>query len=56
LQHFFDTDNPRISLIELVDVQHRISEILGTATDVMTRASRHPMIRHSIEPEAVRNF
>jgi uncharacterized protein len=34
---FFDTDNPRFSLIELVDVQDRVSDILGTETDVMTR-------------------
>ena len=53
---FFDTDNPRFSLIELVDVQDRVTDILGTETDVMTRASLHPMLRHSIEAEAVRVF
>jgi hypothetical protein len=34
-----DTDNPRFSLVELVDVQERVSDILGLETDVMTRAS-----------------
>jgi hypothetical protein len=53
---FFDTDNPRFSLIELVDVQERVSDILGTETDVMTRASLHPMLRPRIEAEALRVF
>jgi predicted nucleotidyltransferase len=53
---FFDTDNPRFNLIELVDVQDRVSDILGTGTDVMTRASLHPMLRDRIEAEALRVF
>ena len=53
---FFDTDNPRFSLIELVDVQEQVSEILGTETDVMTRASLHPLLRPQIEAEALRVF
>lgn len=53
---FFDTDNPRFSLIELVDVQERVHDILGTESDVMTRASLHPMLRPRIEAEALRIF
>jgi uncharacterized protein len=53
---FFDTDNPRFSLIELVDIQDRVSEILGTDTDIMTRASLHPMLRPAIEAQALRVF
>jgi len=53
---FFDTDNPRFSLIEWVDVQERVSAILGTECDVMTRASLHPMLRPRIEAEAERVF
>jgi predicted nucleotidyltransferase len=53
---FFDTDNPRFSLIELIDIQEQVSDILGTETDVMTRASLHPMLRPQIEAEAVRVF
>jgi predicted nucleotidyltransferase len=53
---FFDTNNPRFSLIELVDVQERVSAILGTQCDVMTRASLHPMLRARIEAEAQRVF
>jgi predicted nucleotidyltransferase len=53
---FFDTGNPRFSLIELVDVQDRVADILGVASDVMTRASLHPMLRPAIEAEALRVF
>ncbi|MSP02847.1 MAG: DNA polymerase III subunit beta [Acetobacteraceae bacterium] len=53
---FFDTDNPRFSLIELVDVQEHVSGILGSECDVMTRASLHPMLRPRIEAEARRVF
>lgn len=53
---FFDTDNPRFSLIELVDVQERVNAILGTESDVMTRASLHPLLRPQIEAEALRVF
>jgi predicted nucleotidyltransferase len=53
---FFDTNNPRFSLIELVDVQEKVSDILGAETDVMTRASLHPMLRTRIEAEALRVF
>ncbi len=53
---FFDTDNPRFSLIELVDVQERVHDILGAESDVMTRESLHPMLRPRIEAEALRIF
>jgi predicted nucleotidyltransferase len=53
---FFDTDNPRFSLIELVDVQERVNAILGVQADVMTRASLHPMLRSRIEADALRVF
>jgi len=53
---FFDTDNPRFSLIELVDVQECVQDILGRESDVMTRASLHPMLRPQIEAEALRVF
>ncbi len=53
---FFDTDNPRFSLIELIDVQECVNAILGVRSDVMTRASLHPMLRSRIEAEALRVF
>jgi predicted nucleotidyltransferase len=53
---FFDTDNPRFSLVELIDIQEQVRDILGTETDVMTRASLHPMLRARIEADALRVF
>ncbi len=53
---FFDTDDPRFSLIELVDVQERVNVILGVESDVMTRASLHPLLRPQIEAKALRVF
>ena len=53
---FFETDKRRFSLIELVDVQERVSGILGVEADVMTRASLHPLLRDRIETEALRVF
>jgi len=53
---FFDTDDPKFSLIELVEVQEQINAILGIESDVMTRASLHPMLRGEIEAEALRVF
>lgn len=53
---FFETDDPRFSLIELVDVQGRVAAILNAESDVMTRASLHPMLRPRIEAEAIRVF
>ena len=53
---FFDTEDPRFSLIELVDVQERVNQILGVESDVMTRESLHPMLRPRIEAEALRVF
>ncbi len=53
---FFDTENPKFSLIELVDVKDRVGAILGGRTDVMTRESLHPKLRAVIEAEALRVF
>jgi uncharacterized protein len=50
---FLDIGDPRFSLIELVDVKESIDLILGIETDVMTRASLHPMLKEQIEAEAV---
>jgi predicted nucleotidyltransferase len=53
---FFDTDNPKFSLIELVDLRERVNAILGVNSDVMTRGSLHPLLRRQIEAEALRVF
>jgi uncharacterized protein len=53
---FFDDDDPKFSLVELVRVKDRINAILRARADVMTRDSLHPMLRERIEASAVRIF
>lgn len=53
---FFETTDSRFSLIELIDLRERVEAILGTATDVTTRGSLHPLLRQQIEAEALRVF
>lgn len=50
---FFEYDDPKFSLVELVRVKNRISESLGIDADVMTRDSPHPMLKERIEGAAV---
>ena len=53
---FFDYDNPKFSLVELVRVKDRVNAILGVDADVMTRDSLHPMLKKRIEASALRVF
>jgi len=53
---FFDFDDPRFSLVELVTLQQRLSEILTARADVTSRGSLHPSLRPAIESSAVRVF
>ena len=53
---FFDYNNPRFSLLHLVDVQDSLRQILGGKVDVMTRDGLHPRLRDRIEASAVRVF
>jgi uncharacterized protein len=53
---FFDYDNPRFSLVELVRVKDRVNAILGVNADIMTRDSLHPMLKERIEASAIRLF
>jgi len=53
---FFDYDDPKFSLIELVRVGRLISEILGAPADIMTRDSLHPALKERIERSAIRVF
>jgi uncharacterized protein len=50
---FFDTADPKFSLIELIDLKDRIEAILGIEADIMSRASLHPMLRSRIEAESL---
>ena len=53
---FFDFDDPRFSLVELVALKDRIGELLHAPADVMSRGSIHPRLRSSIEGSALRVF
>jgi uncharacterized protein len=53
---FFDHQRGRLGLYELMDVKQRAQEILGRRTDIMTRASLHPVLREQIEKTAQRIF
>jgi len=53
---FFDHQKGRLGLYELMDVKERTQEILGRSTDIMTRASLHPVLRERIEETALRVF
>lgn len=53
---FFDFEDPRFSIIELIALQARISQLLGARADVMSRGSLHPRVRTSIEGSAVQVF
>ena len=45
---FVEYDRDRFGLIELVGVQHRVSEVLGRPVDVTTRDGLHPSFRETI--------
>ena len=53
---FFDHRKGGLGLYELMDVKQKAQEILGTKTDIMTRASLHPLLREQIEKAAQRIF
>lgn len=53
---FFDHQRGRLGLYELMDVKQKAQEILGRRTDIMTRASLHPVLREQIEKTAQRVF
>lgn len=53
---FFDFTDPRFSLVELVTLQDRVTELLHTRADVMSRGSLHPRLRPSIEGSAIQVF
>jgi uncharacterized protein len=53
---FFDHAKGQLGLYELMDVKERALKILGRRTDIMTRASLHPVLREKIEETALRVF
>ncbi len=53
---FFDYEEGKFGLFDLMDVQAYASRILGRAADVMTRDSIHKVLRPRIEASALRVF
>jgi predicted nucleotidyltransferase len=53
---FFDHPRGALSLLRLMDVRDAAARILGHSTDVMTRASLHPVLRPQIEASALQVF
>jgi len=53
---FFDYDEGKFSLFDLMDVKDAAARILGRKTDIMTRDSIHRVLRERIEATAVPVF
>ena len=53
---FFDYQNGKLGVYELMDVKAYAASILGRKTDIMTRDSLHKTLREAIEATAVRVF
>ena len=53
---FFDYQEGKFGLFDLMDVKEYTSQILGLEADVMTRDSIHKVLRPRIEASALRVF
>ena len=53
---FFDNNDPKFSIVELVRIKNMIEETLGSHADVMTRDSIHPRLRSFVEASSLRIF
>lgn len=53
---FFDYDDPKFSLFDVMRVEERLSEILGGKVDAMTRDGVHRRILKDVEAEAIPVF
>jgi uncharacterized protein len=53
---FYEYDDPTFNLLDVVRVQERLSEMLGTKVHAMTRDSVHRRIRKRVEAEAIQVF
>jgi predicted nucleotidyltransferase len=51
---FVDYDSARFSFVELIQLRKRLSDILGRSADLTTRAGLHPLLRPTIEAEAIK--
>jgi hypothetical protein len=53
---FFDYEQGKLGLFELMEVKDAAARILGRKTDIMTRDSLHRVLRERIEATAVPVF
>jgi predicted nucleotidyltransferase len=53
---FFDYDEGKLGLFELMDVKDAAARILDRKTDIMTRDSIHRVLRERIEATAIPVF
>ena len=53
---FFDNNDPKFSLVELVRIKNMIEEALGSSADIMTRDSIHPRLRSRVEASSLQIF
>jgi uncharacterized protein len=53
---FFDYEEGKFGLFDLMDVKERASTILGRNADIMTRDSLHEYLRPRIEADAIPVF
>jgi uncharacterized protein len=51
---FVDYDPARFSFVELIRLRRRLSDILGRPADLTTREGLHPLLRPTIEAEAIK--
>jgi len=54
LDLFIDYDPERFSFVELIQLRKRLSDILGRSADLTTREGLHPLLRPTIEAEAIK--
>lgn len=53
---FIDPDYERLSFVELLKLEDRLSAVLSKPVELTTRDGLHPRIRADIEREAVKVF
>jgi len=53
---FFEYNDPKFSLLDMIGVKHRISDMLAVEADMMTRSSLHPVLKDNIEQSALQVF
>jgi predicted nucleotidyltransferase len=53
---FVDYDLERFGFVELIRLREQLSRALGRPADLTTRNGLHPLLRRSIEAEAIKVF